>query len=365
MMVVINEDIVSPNALLPHMIPWDLLKSVAVIQLYIEEQWIEPPVTKKMPFSLLFHQILCTLAAEYEYKPEDMKKHILGLSPFASITGGDYDKLILHMQRIGMIQSTEERTFIVGVEGEKIISSYKFLATFKDYDEYKVMHGNAVIGTLTSETPVGYVFTLAGFTWVVTEVLPERKQLIVEKTEGCRTFPWPGSYRDIHTKIVQKIRDILLDDKEYRYLMPKAAERLHKAREIAKSSGMLYKPVLHLGNTTWCLFPWLGTKSNWTLRRFIKSRCIKKFNLTEIEYGDWFYIRLNIGKGDGHELVEHISSFFSDYSPDLDSLVGEKENPSYERYDEYVPQELIRRGYITDKMQSYEIREWVKGAERQ
>jgi len=355
MMIVINEDIVNPNALLPHKIPWDLLKSIAVIQLYIEEQWIEPPVIKKMPFSLLFHQILCSLAAEYEFKPEELKRHILGLSPFACISSEDYDKLLLHMQSTGMIQSTEERTFIVGVEGEKIIGSYKFLATFKDYDEYKVMHGNAVIGTLTSETPLGYVFTLAGFTWVVTEVLPYRKQLLVEKTEGCRAFPWPGSYRDIHTKIVRKIRDILLDDKEYQYLMPRAAERLHQAREIAKSSGMLNKPVLHLGNTTWCLFPWLGTKSNWTLRRFIRSRCIKKFNLADIEYGDWFYIRLNIGKGDGYWLIKYISSFFNDESPDLESLVGDKENPSYERYDEYVPQELIRRGYITDKMQSNEI----------
>ena len=151
-----------------------------------------------------------------------------------------------------------------------------------------------------------------------------------------------------------------MDDKEYQYLMPRAAARLHQARESAKSSGMLEKPVLHLGGTTWCLFPWLGTKSNWTLRRFIKSRCVKKFNLTEIEYGDWFYIRLNIGIGDGYKLVKYIASFFNDDAPNLDSLVGEKENPSYERYDEYIPQELIRQGYIVDKMQGDEIREWLK-----
>jgi len=352
MMIVINEDIVSPNALLPHTIPWDLLKSIAVIQLYLEEQWIEPPVIKKMPFSLLFHQILCTLAASYEFRPGVLKNIILSLSPFSNINSEDYDRLLLHMQNTEMIQSTDEGTLIVGVEGEKIINSYKFLATFKDYDEYKVMHGNAVIGTLTSETPVGYVFTLAGFTWVVTDVLSDRKLLLVEKIEGCRAFPWPGSYRDIHIKIVQKIRDILLDDTIYQYLLPRAAERLAQVREIAKSSGMLNEPVVHLGGTMWCLFPWLGTKSNWTLRRFIRSRCVKKFNLTEIEYGDWFYIRLNIGKGNGYDLVKYIHSFFNTDTPDLDSLVGGKENPSYERYDEYVPQELIRKGYINDKMHS-------------
>ncbi|MCL2819310.1 MAG: DEAD/DEAH box helicase [Oscillospiraceae bacterium] len=359
MMIIINEDIVSPNALLPHLIPWELLKSIAVIQLYLEEQWIEPPVIKKMPFSLLFHQTLCVLAASYELKPEVLGNTIQSLSPFAEISNEDYNKLILHMRQNKIIQLTDEGTYIVGTLGEKIISSYKFLATFKDYDEYKVMYGNAVIGTLTSETPVGYVFTLAGFTWVVTEVLPARKQLIVEKTEGCRAFPWPGSYRDIHTKIVRKIREILQSDKEYQYLMPRAAERLSEARTTAQQSGMLTEPVLHLGGTTWCLFPWLGTKSNWTLRRFIRSKCIKKFNLTDIEYGDWFYIRLNIGKGDGHELIRYISSFFNDENPDLDNLVGKKENPTYERYDEHIPQPIIRKAYITDKLDSSEIKQWL------
>jgi hypothetical protein len=41
--------------------------------------------------------------------------------------------------------------------------------------------------------------------------------------------------------------------------------------------------------------------------------------------------------------------------------VGEKENPAYERYDEYIPQELVRRGYIIDKLQGDEIREWLEG----
>ena len=360
MMMIINEDLVSDNALLPHQIPWELIKAIAVIQLYIDEQWIEPPVVKKMPFSLLFHQMLSVLASAYEYKPEVLKNFILSLSPFTHIDNDDYDTLLLHMQNTGIIQQTDEGTLIVGVEGEKVINTYKFLATFKDYDEYKVVHGNEVIGTLTSETPVGYVFTLAGFTWVVVESQPKQKQLIVEQVEGCKAFPWPGSYREVHTKIVRKMRDILAVDAEYQYLMPGAMERLLQAREIVKQSGMLTEPIIRLGGTTWCIFPWLGSKSNWALRRFIRSRCINKFGLSEIEYGDWFYIRLNISKGNGYELMKFIAEFFNTDSPDLDSLVGEKENPSYERYDEYVPQELIRRGYVADRMQGDELHEWVR-----
>ncbi|MCL2704538.1 MAG: DEAD/DEAH box helicase [Defluviitaleaceae bacterium] len=359
MILVINEDIVKPDALLPHSVPWDLLKAIAVIQLYVEERWIEPPYIKKMPFSLLFHQTLCILASSRELRPEEFNERVLSLSTFRHIDRKDYRTLLFHMLKTDMIQLTEEKTLIVGLEGEKLINSHKFLATFKNYEEYKVMHGNSAIGTVTSETPVGYVFLLAGFSWEVTEVIPAQKIVIVKKAGGSGMFPWPGSFREIHTRIIRQIRKVLSDDTQYPYLKPNAAERLRQARDIARSSGMLTQPVLHLGGAAWCIFPWLGSKSNWTLRRFLRSKCLKEFGLTEIEYGDWFYIRLNIGKGDGYGLIEHIRKYFQNDCPDLDSLVGERENPVYERYDEYVPQELIRRGYVADRMQGDEINEWL------
>ena len=360
MVIIINEDAVSPDALLPHAMPWELLKCIAVIQLYVEERWIEPPALKQMPFSLLFHQTLCTLASHRELRPEEFREKVLSLSPFSKIDVKDYKKLLMHMLKTDMLQLTEEKTVIVGLKGEKLINSHKFLATFKDYDEYKVMHGSEAIGTLTGETPVGYVFLLAGYAWEVTETMPAQKLIYVMKADGSGAYPWPGSYRDVHTKVIRQIRKILRGDAEYPYLRPRAAERLRQAREIAAASGMLTQPVLHLGGTTWCIFPWLGSNSNWTLRRFIKSKCAGKFGLSEIEYGDWYYIRLDIGRGDGYELIDYIHSFFCAGEPDLDSLVGEKENPAYERYDEYVPQELLRRAYVADKLRGDEIREWLR-----
>ena len=358
MLVIINED--TPQDLLPHAMPWDLLKAIAVAQLYIEDRWIEPPVLKKMPFSLLFHQTLCVLASVYELKPEDFHTRVLSLSPFQHISREDYAVLLRHMLKENLIQLTDERTLIVGLEGEKIINSYKFLATFRAYDEYKVIHDGAAIGTLTGETPIGDVFTLAGTTWEVVEVLATQRIILVKKAAGFSAYPWPGTYREIHTKIIQKIHTVLASDDIYPYLKPKAAQRLAEARQRAKSSNMLTSPAVHLNGKSWCLFPWLGSKPNWTLRRFLKSRCVKKFALSNIEYGDWFYIRLEIGKGDGYALMEEIRAFFDTNNPDLDSLVGEKENPAYERYDAYIPQSLIRKGYVVDRMDGAEIRAWLR-----
>ena len=69
MMMVFREEDPLPNTPLPQLIPWELLRGIAIIQLYIEERFIEPPTRRKMPMSLLFHQTLSILAASGELTP--------------------------------------------------------------------------------------------------------------------------------------------------------------------------------------------------------------------------------------------------------------------------------------------------------
>lgn len=50
-------------------IPWDLIRSIAIIQLYLEERWVEPFEQKRKPFSLLVHQTLSILMTYGELIP--------------------------------------------------------------------------------------------------------------------------------------------------------------------------------------------------------------------------------------------------------------------------------------------------------
>ena len=84
MMMVFREEEALPNTPLPQLIPWELLRGIAIIQLYIEERFIEPPARKKMPFSLLFHQTLSMLASCGELTPARLAHRVLSLPPSAS-----------------------------------------------------------------------------------------------------------------------------------------------------------------------------------------------------------------------------------------------------------------------------------------
>ena len=65
--------------------PWDLLRSLAIIQLYLEERWVEPFEQKKKPFSLLAHQTLSTLMSCGELSPSELARKVLLLPAFKNI----------------------------------------------------------------------------------------------------------------------------------------------------------------------------------------------------------------------------------------------------------------------------------------
>src|SRR5690606_21232819 len=53
-----REQIPDDKASLGKRIPWNFLQTIAIIQLYLEEKWIEPPEVPHLPLSFLYHQTM-------------------------------------------------------------------------------------------------------------------------------------------------------------------------------------------------------------------------------------------------------------------------------------------------------------------
>ena len=142
MMMVFREETPLPNAPLPELIPWELLRAIAVVQLYVEERFIEPPFTVTLPFSLLFHQTMSCLASRGGMTPAQLAASVLSLPPFSSVNAEDYKTLIVSMINDDYLELTDDGDLIIGLRGERIINSYKFFAVFKDSDDFTVRCGS-------------------------------------------------------------------------------------------------------------------------------------------------------------------------------------------------------------------------------
>lgn len=357
MMMVFREEDPLPNTPLPQLFPWGLLRAIAIIQLYLEERFIEPPRAKKMPVSLLFHQTLSILAAAGELTAKALAERVLALPPFRQISKEDYRTLLISMLNHDFLEMTEEKGLIVGLAGERLLRSFQFYAVFKDSEDFTVRAGDPEkgsaeeIGTITTPPPVGDRFALAGRVWEVEELDIPRKLIYVHPVAGKMEVSWPGDSGAIHTKILERMRRVLTEDTVYPYLKPNAAHRLEVARHLARNTGVGERMLIHLGGSTWCLFPWLGTISFRTLRRFLAKHA-KELGISGIEFEGCYYILFRM-EGDGKDFCRVLARLAAG-GIDCNALVAPGELPVFDKYDAYVPGELLRAAYAADHLRGDE-----------
>ena len=354
MFMLFREEKPLPDTPLPQLIPWELVRGIAVVELYLEEKFIEPPSVKKMPLSLMFQQTLSILASSGENTPKRLAEKVLSLSPFAEVDREDYRELMISMIKNGYIDMTEEKGLILGLKGERLTKSLKFYAVFKDDENYSVKHESEEIGTISSPPPVGDRFALAGRVWEVEELDLERKLIYVHGVAGKMQVEWPGDYGEIHTKILEMMRKILSGTDEYPYLKPNATERLAAARRVFANAGMRESILVSLGGNTRCLTPWLGTRSFRTLRKYLQKNA-SLFGIYGIEYDGCYYMTFKCDRSP-EELLALMKHRIPSEHIDTLELVGKGEMPVFEKYDPCIPPELLRRAYATDKLRTDEMK---------
>lgn len=362
MWFVMREDHPEPRAMLPDMLPWYLLQGIALVQLYIEERFVEPPRTDRLPFSLLYHQTMSTLAACGEMTPGELASRVLPLSPFRRISQEDFRVLLRHLLEIDHVCRTENGGLILGLAGERIVNNYKFYAVFQENVEYAVRAGSEELGTIVKPPPVGDKIAIAGRVWVVEEVDHKRREVYCTLVKGNIPAYFGDVAGDIHTRILERMRRVLEEEKTYPYLLPHASARLLKARETYAQAGMAARPLIHLGGKMWALFPWLGSYAFLALERFLKLRCGPLLGLKGMSPSRpyWLQFTMQASEEEFYRVVTREAA--ADFDPM--ELVYPKEVPVFDKYDEYVPEELVRKGFALGVLDVSGMKARVRSWER-
>ena len=362
MWFVMREEHAEARALLPETIPWYLLQGIALVQLYIEDRFVEPPRMERLPFSLLYHQTMSTLASCGEMTPGELASRVLPLAAFRNITQEDYRALLRHLLEIDHINRTENGGLILGLAGERITNSYKFYAVFQENVEYAVRADSQELGTIVKPPPVGDKIAIAGRVWVVEEVDHQRREVYCTLVKGNIPAYFGDVAGDIHDRILERMFRVLEEDKAYPYLMRHAAARLAEARDSFRKSGMDKRPLIHLGGKMWALFPWLGSYAFLALERFLKLRCAPRLGLKGMDTSRPYYLQFTMQAGE-EEFYRIVSE---EAAKDFDplELVYPKEVPVFEKYDEYVPEELVRKGFARGVLDTESMKKRVRSWER-
>lgn len=343
MWFVIREDEPEMRAMLPSTIPWKMLQAIAVVQLYLEERWVEPPRLDRLPFSLLYHQTMSILASGGELSPAALAERVLTLKYFHRISQEDFKELLLHLIEIDHIERTERGGLIVGLAGERVINSFKFYGVFREDEEFTVRNESQELGTIVLPPPPGEKIAIAGAVWTVLDVDRKKHLVYCEPVKGNVPAYFGQCAGDLHTKVLEKMRKVLQEDKSYPYMMHNAVARLNQARFTARAAETDKEVLIHLGGDMWCLLPWLGTYAFLAMERFLKIKCAARLGLRNLDPSRPFFIQFSM-KADKETFFKVL---FEEIEKPIDplELVYPNEVPIFDKYDDYIPESLMKKGF--------------------
>lgn len=345
MWFVMREDQPEARALTPETIPWKLLQGIALVQLYRKERWVEPPRLDRLPYSLLCHQTLAILASEGELTPAQLATRVLTLTVFRRVSTDDFRELLRFLLSHDYVEATEAGGLIVGLAGERVTNNYKFYAVFQENVEYTVRCDSQEIGTLVAPPPPGEKVAIAGHVWIVEEVDHKRHLLYVTQVKGRVPAYFGECPGDINTRVLERMRQALDEHVPYPYLQENARARLAQARHVAANGGLTKSPLVNLGGNMWCLLPWLGSYAFLALERLLKIKCAKELGLKGLDSSRPYYMTFIMSPEVDERAFYTVVANEAEALDDPMELIYPGEVPTFEKYDELVPELLVRKGF--------------------
>ncbi|MDR0397196.1 MAG: DEAD/DEAH box helicase [Oscillospiraceae bacterium] len=326
---------------------WSLLRSIATVQLYTTEKWIEPPDLPQAPYPLLYHQTMALLLGLGACEPSRLARAALTLAPFAGITREAYRTLLRRLIDVNHIAVTEEGLLILGASAERIVSTYRFCAVFETRDEYDVRYRDQSIGSISGAPPPGSRIVLAGKVWECARVLENSKTVFVEAASGSGEAAWRNPARvPVHDRVAAAMREVLASDTVYPYLDEAAADRLTAMRLDARRTGMLRSEPIRLTGKYYILCPWAGLRrlSTWAL-------ALEAEGVTAVIAPDGFDpVYLVLEYSGGYEGLLEIVRRVRNNPVDLDALPLNETHVIPAKYSEFIPLELLHDQYKRDAL---------------
>lgn len=359
---VMREEQPEPRSMMPETVPWKLIQGIALVQLYREEKWVEPPALDRLPYSLLYHQVMATLASCGELSPAELAQRVLTLSYFHRVSADDLRVLLHHLIDTDQVEVTEGGGLIVGISGERITNSFKFYAVFQENEEFTVRCESSELGTIVNPPPASERIAIAGHCWLVEEVDWKRHLVFCTQVKGRVPAYFGDCAGDINTHVLERMKRALEEHDAYPYLLGNARARLAQARHVAANAGVAgrdSRPLINLGGDTWALFPWLGSYAFLALERLLKIKCADELGLKGLDPSRPYFMQFRM-KADEETFYRVVAAEAeADFAP-ID-LVYPGEVPYFDKYDEMLPAELVRKGFAEGVLDIEGMRERVTG----
>ena len=257
---------------------WSLLQSLACWLLY-QESFIEPPPSSEKPYDIFLHQVLSITKGHSGIDIKTLTKQLKENFAFTTIDSGEIENIINHLIKIDLLEKLQNEV-IIGVEGEKIVNSRDFYSVFKTEENFKVSNSGNAIGEIPISPQIreDENILLAAQVWKIKFIDFEAKKIEVIKAHDGKTPIFFGSGASVHTKIREKMFEILYLDADYDVLNLPSKEALRIMRKefsVFDIDNLETDRPLLIEKNYLQLFTFTGTKTNRAISFLMELSAIK------------------------------------------------------------------------------------------
>lgn len=210
----------------------ELVQTIAAIELLIRG-WCEPHGEGGLRLSVLVQQVLSLIAQHGGVRAKEAWRALCESGPFRDVDERRFGTLLRDLGAKDLIAQSPDGTLVLGLKGEKIVGHYSFYAVFATPEEFRIVHGTHVLGSMAFDLTlvVGLHIVFGGRRWRIMDIDAVAKLVEVGPAPGGRLPRFEGGRGGlVHDRVRQEMRRVYESGELYAYLDDSAAKLLAEAR---------------------------------------------------------------------------------------------------------------------------------------
>ncbi len=315
---------------------WNLLQSLACWKLY-KDEFLEPVITAKKPFDILFHQMLSIVKQLSGCKRTNLINRIKKNSTFESILENEINNLIDESIKSDYLEIIEHE-LILGIEGEKIVNSREFYSVFKTEPNFKVIFSGKTIGDIpfSPQVKIDENLLLAARIWKIIDIDFDGSKIIVIPAKDGKKPMFFGGGGNIHPKIREEMLRILKSNETYIELDESSNLILSELRYDFKNfkiNDLVFDKPLIKKESKFLIYTFTGTKINKSLS-FLLNQTGREVHLDDHSSS----FEIEIEDIEFNSLIKQVNQIYSRIDDHLiTELKGNESLIGFSKWGTYLP----------------------------
>ena len=337
----------------------ELVQALAMIRLLLIDKWFEPADSSRCYFSTLLHQIMAIIAQYGGIHAGQLYEVLCVKGPFQNVSKKELVVLLRQMGESGLITQLSDNQLALGLVGEGIVSHYTFYAVFKTPEEYRVVYNNKTVGNIPVSAMLmkGQYVIFGGKRWLVKNIDNNAKVVIVTKVRGGGNPPiFEAHGLGLHERISKEMYSILMKgdyrievgDRKIDFIDEKASGLFLEAVNTFRQYSLNRDFVVGKDSSSY-IFTWMGTKITATLAAILMSRGIDCTVERDV---------IQVKKTEPQDTLAILRELSKSELPTAYELACNVEAKEIDKFDEFVPEELLNTGIAATAFDINGLERW-------